>query len=104
MEFLLSLKNCDNIFLRGNHEEYLIRALGGDTHAYGILMDNGFASTLRATAQTPKRSPIPRAAGTTWNVKANMSSLTTGNSALPQERDSGGTPSLHREHALLFRD
>ena len=54
MEFLLSLKNCDNIFLRGNHEEYLIRALGGDTHAYGILMDNGFASTLKSYGADPQ--------------------------------------------------
>lgn len=27
MELLLSLKNPANVFLRGNHEEYLIRAL-----------------------------------------------------------------------------
>ncbi len=47
MEFLLSLKNGDNVFLRGNHEEYLIRALAGDVHAYGVLMENGFISTLK---------------------------------------------------------
>lgn len=48
IEFLVKLrKDSRNIFLRGNHEEYLIRALTGDTHVYGILMDNGFASTLK---------------------------------------------------------
>lgn len=53
MEFLLSLKSRDNIFLRGNHEEYLIRAFAGDIHAYGILMDNGFISTLRSYGVDP---------------------------------------------------
>ncbi|OPY00288.1 MAG: Bis(5'-nucleosyl)-tetraphosphatase, symmetrical [Syntrophorhabdus sp. PtaB.Bin047] len=52
MEFLTSLKG-GNIFLRGNHEEYLIRALAGDIHAYGILMDNGFISTLKSYGADP---------------------------------------------------
>ncbi|MCK9229025.1 MAG: serine/threonine protein phosphatase [Syntrophorhabdaceae bacterium] len=46
LEFLLSLKNGSNIYLRGNHEELLIRALHGDTHAYDVLINNGFADTL----------------------------------------------------------
>jgi serine/threonine protein phosphatase 1 len=54
MEFLLSLKNGGNVFLRGNHEEYLIRALAGDVHAYGILMDNGFVSTLKSYGVDPQ--------------------------------------------------
>jgi serine/threonine protein phosphatase 1 len=54
MEFLLSLKNPANIFLRGNHEEYLIRALAGNVHAYGILMDNGFISTLKSYGVDPR--------------------------------------------------
>jgi len=53
MEFLISLKIHDNVFLRGNHEEYLIRALAGDTHAYGVLMDNGFISTLKSYGVDP---------------------------------------------------
>ena len=46
LEFLLSLKNESNVYLRGNHEELLVRALHGDTHAYDVLIDNGFADTL----------------------------------------------------------
>ncbi len=53
MEFLLSLKNGDNVFLRGNHEELLTKALGGDTSAYGVLMDNGFISTLKSYGVDP---------------------------------------------------
>jgi len=48
MDFLVSLRNPDNIYLRGNHEELLLKALAGDVSAYGVLMDNGFISTLRS--------------------------------------------------------
>ena len=48
MDFLVSLRNPDNIYLRGNHEELLLKALAGDMSAYGVLMDNGFISTLRS--------------------------------------------------------
>jgi len=54
MEFLTSLKNPANVYLRGNHEELLIKALGGDTSAYGVLMDNGFISTLKSYGVDPR--------------------------------------------------
>ena len=54
MEFVASLENPANVYLRGNHEELLIKTLGGDTHAYGILMDNGFLSTLKSYGVDPR--------------------------------------------------
>ena len=53
MEFLTSLDK-NSIFLRGNHEELLLKALGGDTSAYGVLMDNGFISTLKSYGVDPR--------------------------------------------------
>ena len=52
MEYLVALKG-DNVFLRGNHEELLLKALAGDVSAYGVLMDNGFISTLKSYGVDP---------------------------------------------------
>jgi len=55
IEYLESLKNKKNVFLRGNHEELFLRAVQGDTSAYDVLMYNGFTSTLKSYGVDPQR-------------------------------------------------